>query len=285
MSDQPENFAAQPAPAQAPEMEERDLASLFDEVAPEDFGEAMQEPSRQEPPTPPQEAPRRQSFTGYQPNIEAKRRELAELRQKMAGFRTTDTYVIDDGQGNRQFDFAALQADQVMADGLRDEIDDLKERARERKDAGRQQQDTALQLARSVLNEKLGRSRMPQDMKDKVVRMYRSGFDALTQQGWWGRPEFGDRTQLRAAIGQLLDTVIGRVAQERYTSTQETADAPGMDASHGGDAPKPQASDEEEDDEVTKAIMEAHARRTSGGRKTIGQIRREQREAAMKGRE
>jgi len=281
MSD--ENFAGQQpkAPTEPKAQDERpeDLSAMFDEVKPEDF--SAPEPPRQSEPEP---EPAPQAFNGYGPNIEAKKRELAQLREKLAAFRSSDIYVMDDGEGNRNFDFAAFYADQARADAIKDEIDDLKERARDRREASREQQGTALQLARVVLNEKLGRSAMPKAMKDKIVRLYRQGFDSLSQQGWWATPQFGDRGKLRAAIGQLLDTVIGRIAQESYAQSTEVTDARGMDDLNGGGDPPAKHDEQEEDDEFMQGLMSTYGSMRGNNRfKTIGDLRRAERERSVKG--
>jgi len=281
MTDNPENFAARRPPApepEAPQEEPEDLAELFDRVAPE--GLAAEEPPKPPAQEPPKEEPRRAPFTGYGPNIEALNRQIEELDAKLDRFRAADSpYVIDDGNGGRQYDFASYQDDDRQQRKLIRQRDDLRQRAQDRKEAGREQQQTAVQLARAVLNEKLGSSRMPKEMKDAVVRMYREAFDSTTAQGIWAQPQFADRSKMRLGLAQMLDTIVGQVAQQQYKVAQTPSDERGLDERSGGEPP---AVKEDEDDDYTKQLMTTYGA-GRGARKTIGQIRREQREAAMKG--
>jgi hypothetical protein len=120
-------------------------------------------------------------------------------------------------------------------------------------------------------------------MKDKAVRLYRQAFDATNAQGIWSQPQFADQSKMRLGLSQVLDTIIGQVAMEQYSASATPSDEPGFDAHNGGEPAARKPAPEDDDDEYTKTLLETHRRlRGSDRYKTVGQLRREQREAALK---
>lgn len=263
---------------------EQDIGTMFQQATDNDLVESLlvqgDEPERQQP-TQQRAAPAPQQRTsGYEPLIRAKSNRIAELSKKLRSFKSSETYVTVGADGERQYDHAQFQEDQLILSELREELRELERKRDNAERTNERNSQTARKLARSLLEREV--AKLPKNLHSPVVKIFGQYFTHFEQKGEWGQAKYADATALRDSLIEVLDTVVGKVTRQTLATPAPTG------ISHGSadedDVPEAHGTqgESEELDDFTNNMMYAYDQRRANRGKSIGQIRREEREAASR---
>lgn len=270
---------------------QQDIGQLFeratdDSLLVDELLNETDEPQRQEPAQPQQRpAQPQQRVSGYEPLIRAKRAKISELYKRLEMFdQEGSPYVTEGTNGERQYNHAAFQRDQIALQKAKDELADLERKRNDTERVGQQNSQQARKLARALLEREV--AKLPKEMHQDVVQLYGQYFSYLEKQGQFSKNEYADPAHLRNALTELLDGAIGKVARQRLSKSAAPATNPG-----GGEEledegrPHDPQGESEKDDDFTNNVMYAYEQRRANRGKTIGQVRREERDRLAKGGE
>ncbi len=239
---------------------------------------------RQPDEAPPKEEQRREPEKqkkpsgGYQIQIARLRKEIEELESRLLNHREKGTYITKDNDGRSMFDHLAYQEDQVLLGQKKRQLDDVRDAARESQTISEAQSQKIARWAGAYLKREVGS--YPEHMRKRLQELFTQQFRQLKDQGTWSNPMYGEMEKAVSAFDSIMSNVVGFIAREEYRKPKgDRKPAPsGFDEDDDTLDAKPD-DDEDGDDEFTKGVMEAYARR-SGKSMSVAEYRRLEREKA-----
>lgn len=265
-----------------PNNETQDIGSLFEQATDDQLVDSLlaegDEPERHEQPRQPRQAPQPR-VSGYDPLIKAKRAKIAELSKRLQSFdQENSPYVSEGPNGERQYNHAMFQREQFQLNEMREELRELERKRDESERSGSKNSEVAYKLARKLIEREV--AKLPKNMHQPVVQVFGQLYTHFADRGEWGKAEYADPARLRDALVEVLDNAVGRVArQQAGASPNPAGPSQGGEDLEPGDSHGSQGESEELDD-FTNNMLYAYEQRRENRGKSIGQIRREQRDAA-----
>lgn len=223
---------------------------------------AQAETEREDAFTPQPEPPRRTG--GYQPLIDAKRKELLDLEKKIETQEQTGVYLDKDQGGGSYFNFVRMNQDQMRINKLNREISELRDQQRTMESERERRKQAATQTARTVAQREA--QYLPENLRHPTVEVFAGMVQQITADGEWGKPVYADRAKIEAALVQVFNTAIGE-AMRRQRAQGGAPAASGLDA----EQPKETKPDGEVDD-FTNNLMYAYEQKRAT-RMTVAQLR------------
>jgi len=221
--------------------------------------------------TPPPTQPTRTG--GYQPLIEAKRKELIALEKKIEEQDKTGAYLDTDQNGNQYLNYVRMQQDQMRITKLAREIGELREQQRQMETEREQRKHTATDIARTVAKREV--QLLPEELRRPTLEVFAAMVKQITSDGEWGKSLYSDRSKIEGALVQVFNTAIGEaIRKQRQTGGNPAAS--GLDGQYDE---KPSEKPENDEDDFTNNLMYAYQRRQKG-HMTVAQLRAAERAKA-----
>lgn len=260
-----------------------DYAALFEEsddailegLLAEGPGEEQrqEQPKQTEKPEPRQQ---QRPSGGFQIQIATLQKQLDELERKIENHKETGVYITKGNDGQSVFDYVAMQQDISRQAALSRRLSEVKERARDAREAASSHTQSVTKFAEAFLKREIGA--YPQDMRKRLAEQFVKHFQYLRDQGTWADSMYQDKTKLANGLQAVMNSALGTIAREQYRSGEHAGKTSGYeegDEDRREDKKRP----EDEDDDFTKALMESYNRRKLGSM-SVAERKRQERAAA-----
>lgn len=261
---------------------EQSIGDMFQQATDNDMVDSLlgqaDEPEQQEPAQQQRQAPA-PKVNGFEPLIRAKRTKISELSKRLRSFDSENSpYVTTNASGEQAYNHAMFQREQLDLTELREELRELERKRDESERTGQQNSEVARRLARALLDREV--AKLPKNLHQPVVKLFGQYFTHLEGKGEWGQARYAEPAALRDALVEVLDNVIGKITRQNLTAPASAGVSQG--SADEDDLPQAQGDhgESEEVDDFTNNTLYAYEQRRTNRGKSIGQIRREEREAA-----